>query len=357
MRLTRRLTLGALLLAAVSACNAGGGGTPAPSKAPTGSGPAVSTPAGGSSQAPQQSAAGNLPTVKIGSVGFDEAKVMAEIYAQVLENAGYKVDRTGIGLGDRPVVAPAIESGQIDLQPEYIGSRIGYELKNPPAGASPAASPGASGAITGPTGDSATNLANLQALMALKNMTVLNYTPAIDTNAFVVRPDTAQSLNLSKMSDLAAVQTQLKWGLPTDCPTNPLCGAPNGALQGQYGISADTISNATLLAACDVPMADALKAKTIDIAELCSTQPDIIVNGWIVLQDDKQTQPADNISPIVRDDLLAKVDKTSFEKLLNDVSAKIDTTTLATLYKEVSVDHKDPKDVAAQWLKDNGFVQ
>ena len=82
---------------------------------------------------------------------------MAEIYAQVLENAGYKVDRTGIGLGDRPVVAPAIESGQIDLQPEYIGSRIGYELKNPPGGATPAASPAASGGITGPTGDSATN--------------------------------------------------------------------------------------------------------------------------------------------------------------------------------------------------------
>ena len=53
---------------------------------------------------------------------------MAEIYAQVLEANGYTVDRAGIGLGDRPVVAPAIESGQIDLQPEYIGSRLGYEL-------------------------------------------------------------------------------------------------------------------------------------------------------------------------------------------------------------------------------------
>ena len=358
MRLTRRLTLGALLLAAVSACNAGGGGTPVPSKAPTSSTGATSAPvSSAASHAPQQSAAGNLPTIKIGSVGFDEARVMAEIYAQVLETAGYTVDRTGIGLGDRPVVAPAIESGQIDLQPEYIGSRIGYELKNPAPGASPGVAPGASGVIAGPTGDSATNLADLQALMALKNMTVLNYTPAIDTNAFVVRPETAQSLNLSKMSDLAAAQTQLKWGLPTDCPTNLLCGAPDGALQGQYGITADTIANATLLAACDVPMADALKNKTIDIAELCSTQPDIIVNGWVVLTDDKHTQPADNISPIVRNDFLAKVDQASFEKLLNDVSAKIDTTTLATLYKSVTVDHKDPKDVAAQWLKDNGFVQ
>ena len=57
---------------------------------------------------------------------------MAEIYAQALEANGYTVDRAGIGLGQRPVVAPAIESGQIDLQPEYIGSRLGYELKASP---------------------------------------------------------------------------------------------------------------------------------------------------------------------------------------------------------------------------------
>jgi osmoprotectant transport system substrate-binding protein len=288
---------------------------------------------------------GSKPTLKIGSVKFDEARVMAEIYAQVLEANGYTIDRAGIGLGDRPVVAPAIESGQIDLQPEYIGSRLGYELK---------AAPNPSVAPTGP--DSASNLAGLQTMLTPKNMTVLNYTPAIDTNAFVVRSDTAAQLHISKMSETAAVQDQLKWGLATDCPTNPLCGAPGGALE-QYGLTQQTLAGATLLSACDTPMADALKNGTIDVAELCSTQPDILVNGWVVLQDDKNTQPADNISPIVRNDYLAKVDKASFEKLLNDVSAAIDTATLAELYKEVSVDKKDPHDVAATWLKSKGFVK
>ena len=59
----------------------------------------------------------------------------------------------------------------------------------------------------------------------------------------------------------------------------------------------------------------------------------------------------------MRNDFLAKVDQTSFEKILNDVSAKIDTPTLADLYKQVAVDHKDAKDVAAAWLKANGFVK
>jgi osmoprotectant transport system substrate-binding protein len=105
-------------------------------------------------------------------------------------------------------------------------------------------------------------------------------------------------------------------------------------------------------------MADALKAGTIDVAELCSTGPEIIVNGWVRLEDDKKTQPADAIAPIVRNDLLAKVgDKAAFQKLLDDVSAKIDTATLADLYKQVAVDKKDTKDVASTWLKAQGLIE
>ena len=104
-------------------------------------------------------------------------------------------------------------------------------------------------------------------------------------------------------------------------------------------------------------MADALKASTIDLGELCSTQPDIPINGFVLLQDDKQTQPADNIAPLVRNDFLAKTDKAAFSKLLDDLSAKIDTATLADLYKQVSVDKKDIKDVVSTFLKAQGLVK
>src|SRR5215210_206257 len=93
MRVFRKLALGASVFALVlSACSTGGGGA----------------------------------TIKIGSDGFDEARIVAEIYAQALENAGFTVDRAGIGLGTRQVTAAAIESGQIDLKPEYIGSGLVY---------------------------------------------------------------------------------------------------------------------------------------------------------------------------------------------------------------------------------------
>ena len=97
MRMSRMLALGAAMLALVSACSSGGG-SPSPA----------------------------APTIKLGSDGFYESKLMAEIYGQALEAKGYTVDRTGLGLGTRKVTAAALESGKIDLKPEYIGSGLAY---------------------------------------------------------------------------------------------------------------------------------------------------------------------------------------------------------------------------------------
>jgi osmoprotectant transport system substrate-binding protein len=304
MRGFRWLALGASMLVLLSACSTGGS---------------------------------SKPTVKIGSDGFYEAKLVAEIYAQALEANGYTVDRTGIGIGTRDVSAAALESGQIDLKPEYIGSGLAFYQ------------PGAQ------TGDPAANAAALQTILTGKGggITVLNYSPAADQNAFVVTQATASTYSLSTMSDVAAVQDQLKLGLAKDCPTNPVCGQ---ALKDAYGID---ISKATLLSACDTPMVQALLGGTIDLGELCSTQPDIAANNWVRLIDDKSTQPADNLAPLVRDDYLSKLgsDKDAFEKILNDVSAKLTTDDLTQLNKQVAIDNQDISAVASGWLQANGFVQ
>jgi osmoprotectant transport system substrate-binding protein len=300
MRMIRKLALGASALAlALSACSTGGGGA----------------------------------TVKIGSDGFDEARVVAEIYAQALEAKGFKVDRAGIGLGTRAVTAAAIESGQINLKPEYIGSGLTYY-----------------GGASGRSSDD--NKAALQSRLTTVGggITVLDYTPAQDTNAFVVRKETADQFKLTKMSEIGAVQDELNWALATDCPTNPLCAE---ALKTEYGIDQP---DATLLDACSGPIAVALKNHSVDVAVPCSTGPEITTNGWVVLEDDKKTQPADNLAPIVRNDLLAGLDQAKFKETLNTVSAKIDTKTLAQLYYDVSVNKKDLKDVASAWLKSAGLL-
>jgi osmoprotectant transport system substrate-binding protein len=284
------------------------------------------------------------------------------MYAQALEAKGYTVDRTAIGMGARPVSAPALVKGQIDLKPEYVGSglrnaSVYTSAAAASAAASTAASPSGSGAPAVDVTDPNAERQALQDALSAVGITVLDVSPASDQNGFVVRPDTAQANNLAKMSDTAAVQDKIKWGLPTDCPTNPLCGAPGGALEKDYGITQATITGATLLSACDQPMVDALKASTIDLGELCTTQPDIAQNGWVLLQDDKNTQPADNLVPLVRDDYLAQVDATAFEKILNDVSAKLTTDGLLDLNKQFVFDKKDIAVIAKDWLQQNGFVQ
>jgi osmoprotectant transport system substrate-binding protein len=329
MRTPRVLAVVASMMVLFSACSTGGGTSPSAAAPST----AASQSTAPASVEPSTAAA--KPPIRIGSDNFYESKLVGEIYAQVLEAAGYTVERK-FGLGSRQERIPTMEAGQIDLVAEYVGSGLGYYDK------------------TKISGDGQANADALQAAITAKGsgFTVLGISPGQDTNAFVVRPDTATTLSLTKMSDLAAVQDQLKWGLPADCDTNPLC---SGALK-DYGITYPP-KQRTALGACDVPMATALQGKAIDLAELCSTQPAIAQFGFVVLEDDKKTQPAENIAPIVRDDYLAKTDKTAFAALLDAASAKLTTDELTKLGVEVAVNQKDVGEVAKAWLTAQGLVK
>lgn len=303
MRFVRTAALGAAMLVAFAACSSGGGGSA-------------------------------KPDIRIGSDGFYESKLVAEMYAQVLEADGYKVTRN-LGIGARQVRQPALEQGQIDLSPEYVGSGLGYYDK------------------TAPSGDGPTNREALANVLKPKGISVFAISPGEDTNAAVVREDTADQYKLTKMSDLAAVQNDLKWGLPPDCDANPLC---KDALES-YGITYPPAQREAL-AACDAPIAEALENKGVDFAWLCSTQPAIAQFGFVALEDDKNTQPAENMTALVRDDYLAKVgDAKAFQALLDKVSALLTTEELTRLGVEVAVNQKSEADVAKAFLTENALLK
>ena len=303
MRFVRTAALGAAMLVAFAACSSGGGGSA-------------------------------KPDIRIGSDGFYESKLVAEMYAQVLEADGYKVTRN-LGIGARQVRQPALEQGQIDLSPEYVGSGLGYYD------------------AAAPTGDGPTNREALAKVLQPKGISVFAISPGEDTNAAVVRKDTADQYSLAKMSDLAAVQGDLKWGLPPECDANPNC---KGALEA-YGITYPPAQRESL-AACDVPIATALKDGGIDFAWLCSTQPAIAQFGFVTLEDDKNTQPAENMTAIVRDDYLAKVgDAKAFQALLDKVSALLTTEVLTDLGVKVAIEQQSEADVAKAFLTENALLK
>jgi osmoprotectant transport system substrate-binding protein len=155
-------------------------------------------------------------TFKVGSTNFGEQEIVAEIYAQVLESAGAKVDRH-FKLGSREVVAPALEKGDIDLYPEYVGSYTSFLDKN----------------ATVPT-DAKAAAAQLATLAAAKGVVLGAPAPAEDKNGFVVTSAVATKYKLANTSDLATVKDVLVLGGPPECPQRPFCAI---GLQKTYGLT------------------------------------------------------------------------------------------------------------------------
>ncbi|TMG52536.1 MAG: ABC transporter substrate-binding protein, partial [Chloroflexi bacterium] len=181
-------------------------------------------------------------------------------------------------------------------------------------------------------------------------LTVLDPADATDQNGFVVTKDTASSKNLKKLSDLAPVAKDMILGGPPECPQRPFCQL---GLKNVYGL---TFKDFKPLDAGGPLTVAALEGKQIDVGLLFTSDPSIVAKNFVLLDDDKHLQLADNIAPVVRKDLISKDDGT-LKKLLNSISAKLTQAELNDMNKQVAVDKKDNKDVAAAWLKKQGLIK
>ncbi len=268
--------------------------------------------------------------IKIGSFNFNESVIVAEIYAQGLEANGYTVERQ-LNLGNREVVKPALESGEIDLVPEYTGSVAGF------LGAEQSADPD-------------TTWEAAKTAFEELGVTLLAFSPAQDKNAYVVTAETADQYGLAKVSDLQPVASELIFGGPPECPERPLC------LQGLEEVYGLEFAEFVALDAAGPITVAALDGGEIDVALLFSTQGIIAANGWISLDDDMGLNPAENLVPAIRvevvdaygDDLVA---------LLDSFSEALTTEDLTELNKRADLDQEDPALLAGEWLTTNGFVE
>ncbi|MEA2640321.1 MAG: osmoprotectant transport system substrate-binding protein [Chloroflexota bacterium] len=283
------------------------------------------TPSSGSSSAQK-------PPVTIGSTNFSEQVLLGEMYAQVLEANGYTVTRK-FNLGNRQIVEPAIENGEIDMYPEYLASMLLFVDKNATA---PTDAPGAQKA--------------LQTALTPKNITVLDPAPAIDTNGFVVTKATADKYKLAKMSDLTPIANQLTLGAAAECPQNAFC-IPG--LQRVYGL---TFKDFKPLDPGGSLTVAAIDSGQVDVGELFTTDATISIKGYVLLDDDKHLQAADNVAPVVRNDFLSKA-PADFKTLVNSLTTKLTTAELTDLNKQVNIDKKEAKDVATVWLKSKGLLK
>jgi osmoprotectant transport system substrate-binding protein len=274
-------------------------------------------------------ACGGDDTVAVGSADFDEAEIVAAMYAAVLEDAGYDVERRFL-FGPRETYFAALTDGELDLVPEYAGSALEF--------------------LTGGAGEATANVGEtverLRDHLAEEELTALEPAEAENANTFVVTSETAEEYGLETVSDLQPVAGDLVLGGPPECPERPLCLI---GLEEVYGIE---FRDFQPLDAGGPVTIGALEGGDIDVALLFTTEPAIQDNDWIMLEDDGGLQPVENIIPVVRDDTLDD----DIAERLNAVSERLTTEEISALNARVRLEGADPQDVAEDWLAEQGLV-
>jgi len=307
MRLKRMFVLGASMVAlalVTTACGSTGG--PSGSASPKG-------------------------TITIASFNFSESIILAHIYGGALKNKGYTINYRD-KLGNREIVEPALQNGQIDLYPGYAATDLDFV-------------DGKLGVPVEASSDAQANVQKLNTRLNPKGIKALDPSPAVDQNAFAVTKAEADQYHLTKLSDLSSVASGWTLGGPPECPQRPFC---QPGLQKTYGLNFKAFKS--LDAGGPLTYA-ALKQGAINIGLVFSSDGGISANNFVVLQDDKHLEDADNIVPLIR----SAVANSEVTSVLNSIDAKLNTPDLTNLNKSADVDKQDPADLAATWLKDHGF--
>jgi osmoprotectant transport system substrate-binding protein len=269
--------------------------------------------------------------ITVGSFDFTESRIVAEIYARALEASGFPVDRAP-GVAAREVLEPALEQGLVDLVPEYAGTALAFLTGDPSA----------------PSADAAVTHERLVDAYADRNVVVLDGAEAQNQNALVVRRETAEQQGLADISDLSPAAANMVLGGPPECPSRPLCLL---GLRDVYGLRFERF--VPLDVGGPVTIA-ALEGGEIDVAVLFTADRPNIGDQMTFLVDDRGLQPAENITPVLRQDVL-RAHGAELERRINEVTRRLKTADLAGLVRRANVDREDPARLADAWLREAGL--
>lgn len=259
--------------------------------------------------------------IVVGSQAYYSNEIIAEIYAQALENAGFEVERR-FQIGQRDAYLPALESGEVDLFPEYTGNLL--QFYDPET--------------TATTSDDV--YAALQDALP-EGLVVLDQSPATDQDSYNVTADFAAEYGLSSLEDLAGVPVPLTLGGAPELAERPY--GPQGLLD-VYGVT-------VAFTATPDTTVDELLAGTVNIANVYSADPRIQTDDLVTLADPKGLFLASNVVPLVNADVADEI-----ADVINAVSAKLTPEGLVALNVQSTVDQMSSADIATQWLTENGLL-
>jgi osmoprotectant transport system substrate-binding protein len=267
------------------------------------------------------------PPVTIGDKNFAEENVLGQLYTQALQAKGFTVTLKE-NVGSSEIIYKALESGQIDMYPEYTGtllSAIAEQTKEP---ASAAAA-----------------YAQAKAFVQKHGFTLLNYTPFYDSDALATLPSYASAHHLTSIADLRALGKSLTLGGPPEFATRfeGLLG-----LKQLYGV-VPTFKPISIELSYK-----ALESGQVGVQLVFSTDGQLLSGKFKVLADPKHVFGFQNVAPVVKQSVLA-AEGPAFEATLNKVSALLTIKAIQQMNAAVSIDKQSASSVAHQFLVANGI--
>ncbi|MEU6089352.1 ABC transporter substrate-binding protein [Streptomyces sp. NPDC047085] len=279
---------------------------------------------------------GDRHHLTIGSAGFTESDLLAQMYAQLLNQAGYKTSL--ISVNNRELYEPALESGQIDVVPEYAATFADWlNAKTHGADARPVGSP-----------DLDATMKALRALATPRGLTVLPPGRAVDQNAFAVAGAYARQHRLSTLSDLGASGLKVRLAAGDECVQRPYC---EPGLKRVYGID---ITGIDPKGVGTTQAKRAVQSGRDQMVLTTTTDATLDQFGLVLLADDKHLQNADYVVPVVN---RSRAGSPRVAKALGKLNSVLTTEDLADMNRQVDSWRRLPADVARTYLKDKGLLK
>ncbi|MCM3778505.1 ABC transporter substrate-binding protein [Microbacterium hydrocarbonoxydans] len=265
---------------------------------------------------------GSGDTIVVGSQAYYSNEIIAEIYAQALEAAGFDVEKK-LNIGQRDAYMPDVESGAINVFPEYTGSLLEYLSDDEVTVTSPED-------VYSALGDALPD-----------SLTALDFAEATDQDSYTVLKSFAEENDLKTIGDLKNVSSQVTIGAAPEFEQRPYSPARAKEVYG-VDLTFSATGQTTL---------ESLLAGSIQVADIYTADPAFETEDIVALEDPENLIISSNVVPIVSSDIADDV-----SDVLNEISAKLTGEELVALNVQSTVDQKSSADIAKQWLTDNDLI-
>lgn len=273
---------------------------------------------------------GGGDVIRVGSKDFTEQLILGEIYALVLEDAGYQVERK-LNLGGTPVAQAALESGEIDLYPEYTGTGLLTVLKEP---------------VNSDPDEVYETVSNQYEERF--GLVWLKPSPMNNTQALAMTQEKSRELGITTISEFAEQAENLVLIGPPEFEVRE-DGLPGlKSVYGDFQLKSYKAVDPGL-------RYKGLVDGEADVAVAFGTDGEISAYDLVVLEDDKQLFPPYQVAPVVRQELIET--NPDVETVLNDLSPVITDEVMQDLNYQVTGGEQEPEDVARNFLVEYGWLE